>query len=89
MTQGESERYHGLMKNFVNLRNYFWPWTLGLEIARFLDHSNHRRYSEALEDSSPADVHFGRAEEPLTRRNAIKKKTLEQRYQQKLHSASL
>ncbi len=79
MTQGKIESYHRSMKNIVNLQNYFLPWTLELEIARFVDYYNHQRYHEALDNLTPADVYFGRAQEVLTRRDEIKRQTLQHR----------
>ena len=82
MTQGKIERYHRTMKNVVELVNYFDPWTLEREVARFVDYYNHQRYHEALHNLTPADVYFGRAKEVQTRREAIKQQTLQIRRQQ-------
>ena len=79
MTQGKIERYHRSMKNIVNLQNYFLPGSLETEIATFVKYYNHQRYHESLDNLTPADVYFGRAKEVLTRRDDIKKRTLQQR----------
>lgn len=79
MTQGKIERYHRSIKNIVNLQNYFLPGMLELEIARFVDYYNHQRYHESLDNLTPADVYFGRTQEVLTRRDEIKRKTLQHR----------
>jgi transposase InsO family protein len=82
MTQGKIERYHRSLKNVVELVNYFDPWTLEQEIARFVHYYNHQRYHESLDNLTPADVYFGRAKEVQTRREEIKQRTLDARRQQ-------
>jgi hypothetical protein len=57
------------------------------EIARFVDYYNNQRYHESLDNVTPADVYFGRAQEVLTRREEIKRQTLEVRRRQ--HTPSL
>ena len=79
MTQGKIERYHRSMKNIVNLQNYFLPGDLEKEIAQFVQFYNHERYHESLNNLTPADVYFGRAKEVLTRRERIKRRTMQQR----------
>jgi transposase InsO family protein len=79
MTQGKIERYHRSMKNIVNLQNYFLPGQLESEIASFVTYYNHLRYHESLDNLTPADVYFGRAKEVLTKRDHIKKQTMQQR----------
>jgi putative transposase len=79
MTQGKIERYHRSMKNVVKLQNYYYPWELEQEIARFVDYYNHQRYHEALDNLTPADLYFGRDKEVLYKREEIKKRTLQQR----------
>ena len=79
MTQGKIERYHRSMKNIVNLQNYYLPTQLEIEIASFVNYYNHHRYHESLDNLTPADVYFGRAKEVLTKRDQIKKQTLQQR----------
>jgi putative transposase len=84
MTQGKIERYHRSMKNIVNLQNYFLPGQLEIEIASFVNYYNHQRYHESLDNLTPADVYSGRAKEVLTKRDHIKKQTLQQRRLQNL-----
>ena len=79
MTQGKIERYHRSMKNIVNLQNFYFPTQLEIEIASFVNYYNHQRYHESLDNLTPADVYFGRAKEVLTKRDQIKKQTLQQR----------
>lgn len=84
MTQGKIERYHRSMKNIVNLQNYSFPTQLEVEIASFVNYYNHQRYHESLDNLTPADVYLGRAKEVLTKRDHIKKQTLQQRRLQNL-----
>ncbi len=84
MTRGKIERYHRSMKNLVTLQHYDYPWELEGEIARFVDHYNNRRYHEALDNVTPADVYFGRHHDILSTRGEIKRETLKRRKQQNL-----
>ena len=78
-TQGKIERYHRSMKNVVKLQTFYFPWELQQAIADFVAYYNHHRYHEALDNLTPADVYFGRAEEILTRREETKLRTLQER----------
>ena len=86
MTQGKIERYHHSMKNVVKLENYYSPWELERAIARFVNDYNHRRLHEALDNVTPADVYEGRRLAILTRREQIKRRTLQQRRRENLHT---
>ena len=86
MTQGKIERYHRSMKNVVKLENYYSPWELERAIARFVNDYNHRRLHEALDNVTPADVYEGRRLAILTRREQIKRRTLQQRRRENLHT---
>ena len=79
MTQGKIERYHRSMKNILLLDNYYCPEELTIQIAAFVDHYNHRRYHESLDNVTPADVYHGRAAEILEKRKRIKTETLRKR----------
>ena len=61
-TQGKIERWHQTLKNRILLENYFLPGDLEAQIETFVAHYNHRRYHESLDNLTPADVYFGRAE---------------------------
>jgi transposase InsO family protein len=78
-TQGKIERFHRSMKNIVKLDNYYYPWALKEEISRFIDYYNNERYHESLNNVTPSDVWFGRYHEIETRREKIKKITLQNR----------
>jgi putative transposase len=84
MTQGKIERYHRSMKNVVNLQNYFLPGKLESEIASFVAYYNDQRYHESLDNLTPADVYFGKAKQVLSKRDEIKRKTLQQRKTQNM-----
>ena len=59
-TQGKIERWHQTLKNRILLENYFLPGDLEAQIEAFVDHYNHQRYHESLNNVTPADVYFGR-----------------------------
>lgn len=82
MTQGKIERYHRSMKNVVKLQTFYFPWELEQTIEEFVVYYNNERYHESLDNLTPADVYFGRAEEVKTKREQIKQATLETRRQQ-------
>ncbi len=86
MTQGKIERYHRSMKNVVKLEKYYSPWELERAVARFVADYNHRRLHEALDNVTPADVYEGRRLAILTRRAQIKRRTLQQRRRENLHT---
>jgi len=86
MTQGKIERYHRSMKNVVKLENYYYPWELEKAIAEWVDHYNHERYHESLDNVTPADVYEGRRNEILDQRAAVKSRTLNRR---KIHNLRL
>jgi len=78
-TQGKIERWHQTLKNRILLENYFLPGDLEAQIEAFVDHYNHQRYHESLNNVTPSDVYFGRAQAILNKRERIKHKTLETR----------
>jgi transposase InsO family protein/transposase-like protein len=88
MTQGKIERWHQTMKNRVLLENYYLPGDLEAQISAFVDHYNHRRYHESLNNLTPADVYFGQGQAILQRREAIKRKTIALRRLQHLKTAA-
>ena len=87
MTQGKIERWHRSMKNVVKLEHYYSPWALERAIGRFVEHYNYRRYHESLQNVTPADVYYGRQVTILSRRDRIKRKTMQQRKRQNLRAA--
>ena len=78
-TQGKIERWHQTLKNRILLENYFFPADLETQIEAFVDHYNHLRYHESLNNVTPSDVYFGRAQAILNNRERIKRKTIETR----------
>ncbi len=79
MTQGKIERWHLLLKSRILLENYYLPGDLERAVADFVDHYNHRRYHESLDNLTPADVYFGRGQHILEMRKEIKRRTIQQR----------
>ena len=78
-TQGKIERWHQTLKNRILLENYFLPGDLEAQISAFVDHYNHQRYHESINNVTPADVYCGRDKAILKQRERIKRKTLETR----------
>ena len=78
-TQGKIERWHQTLKNRILLENYFFPGDLEVNIEAFVDHYNHHRYHESINNLTPADVYFGRGQAILEQRERIKRKTIETR----------
>ena len=79
-TQGKIERWHQTLKNRILLENYYLPDDLKAQIARFVEHYNHRRYHESLQNLTPADVYFGRGRTILLERERIKRDTIRRRW---------
>lgn len=77
-TQSKIERWHQTLKNRILLENYFLPGDLETQIAAFVEHYNHRRYHEILDNATPADAYFGRASAIIKQRERIKLQTIEQ-----------
>ena len=78
-TQGKIERWHQTLKNRILLENYYLPGALEAQIEAFVEHYNHRRYHESIDNLTPADVYLGRAQTILLERNRIKRQTIQQR----------
>jgi putative transposase len=88
MTQGKIERWHLSLKSRILLENYYLPGDLERAVAGFVEHYNHRRYHESLDNLTPADVYFGRGARILERRERIKHRTIEQRRRQHFEAAA-
>jgi transposase InsO family protein len=78
-TQGKIERWHQTLKNQILLENYFLPGDLEKQIEEFVEHYNHHRYHESLNNLTPADVYFGRGQSILAKRERIKRRTIAKR----------
>ena len=78
-TQGKIERWHQTLKNRILLENYFLPGDLEAQIEPFVEHYNHQRYHESLDNVTPADAYFGRAQTIIKQRERIKRQTIEHR----------
>ena len=87
-TQGKIERWHQTLKNRILLENYYLPGDLEAQVARSIEHYNHRRYQESLQNLTPADVYFGRGQTILLERERIKRDTIKlRRLQHQLKAA--
>ena len=78
-TQGKIERWHQTLKNRILLENYYLPGDLEGNVGRFVEHYNHARYHESLNNLTPADVDFGRGQTILLQRERIKRNTFRKR----------
>jgi transposase InsO family protein len=78
-TQGKIERWHRTLKNRILLENHYLPGELEAQVEAFVEHYNHRRAHESLENLTPADVYFGRGATILRERERIKRQTIQQR----------
>jgi putative transposase len=78
-TQGKIERWHQTLKNRILLENYYLPGDLEAHVRRFVEHYNHDCYHESLNNLTPADVYFGRAQTILLQRERIKCETIRKR----------
>jgi transposase InsO family protein len=78
-TQGKIERWHQTLKNRILLEHYYMPGDLEAKIEAFVDHYNHHRYHESLNNLTPADVYFDRGKTILLERERIKRQTIQQR----------
>ena len=67
------------MKNVIKLDDYYLPWHLEQAICEFVRYSNEERYHETLDNVTPADMYFGRAQQIHSRREQIKAKTMSER----------
>ena len=85
-TQGKIERYPRSLKNVIKLDTYYFPEQLEGQIDAFIDHYNHHRYHESLDNMTPADVYLGRSKEIKAKREKIKHSTLKNRRQNYLES---
>ena len=87
-TQGKIERWHQSLKNRILLNNYYLPGDLEQQINAFVEHYNHVRYHESIDNLTPADVYFGRGELILAERQRIKRQTIaNRRLQHQLQAA--
>ena len=78
-TQGKIELWHQTLKNPHSARELYLPGDLEAQVARFIEHYNHRRYQESLQNLTPADVYFGRGQTILLERERIKRDTIKLR----------
>ena len=75
-------------KNVVKLDHYYHPDELTEALNKFVENYNNCRCHEALNNLTPSDVYFGRADKILEQRAIIKQQTIAKRrqlyYQEKI-----
>jgi RNA-directed DNA polymerase len=85
---GARSSWHQTLKNRILFEHYYLPSDLERRVAAFVQHYNHARYHESLDNLTPADVYFGRAETILLERERIKRQTIaNRRLQHQLQAA--
>ena len=77
--KADTKRWHQTLKNRILLENHFLPGDLENQIEAFVEHYNHHRYHESLDNVTPADTYFGRAQTIIKQRERTKPKTIEHR----------
>lgn len=87
-TQGKIERWHQTLKNRILLENYYLPGALEAQIASFVNHYNHYRYHESINNLTPADVYLGRGLAILKKRERIRHDTIQKRRLQYQNAAA-
>jgi transposase InsO family protein len=65
--------------NRILLENYYLPGDLDRQIGAFVEHYNHVRYHASIDNVTPADVYFGRADMIIAERHRIKLATIANR----------
>jgi putative transposase len=72
------------LKNRILLENCFLRGDLDGQMAAFIEHYNHRRYHESLDNLTPADVYFGRGQTILLQQERIKRRLMATEMRQSL-----
>lgn len=85
-TQGKIERYNRSLKNHINLENYYSTEELERAVEKFVEHYNHHRYHESINNLTPAQVYYNKAAGVLEKRSRCKIRTMKRRKQLNLQS---
>jgi putative transposase len=80
-------RRNQTLKNRILLDNYYLPGDLERQVKAFVEHYNHVRYNESIDNLTPADVYFGRAEAIRAERKCISDTIANRRLQHQLQAA--
>lgn len=76
---GKFERWRQTLNNRILMKNYYFLEEFEAQIAAFVEHCNHRRHHERLDNLTPADVCFGRSQTIPLEPERIKPDTIKQR----------
>ncbi|MCB8884102.1 transposase [Acidisoma cellulosilytica] len=78
-TQGKIERWHQTLKRRLLLEHHYLHSKLASQIETFIDHCNHHRYHESLDNLTPVDVYTGCGTTMLRERQRIRRRTIQNR----------
>ncbi len=82
------KHYSADEKIHIVLDNYYFPVDLKVQIEAFVEHYNHQRYQESINNLTPADVYFEHGQSIIKLRERATRKTLEtRRLQYRKHAA--
>ena len=82
------EHWAADQKDVVHPGHRYSPSELERAVALFVAHYNHERLHEAIGNVTPDDMYHGRQREIITRREKIKRLTLERRKKANLRNAA-
>jgi len=85
-TQGKIEGYNRSLKNHIKLENYYSTEELERAVEKFVEHYNHHRYHESINNLTPAQVYYNKGAGVLEERKRCKVRTLQRRKQLNLQS---
>ena len=84
----ESGTRAALAGGITTVGHMAFPATGGGPLARFVEYYNHERLHEAIGNVTPDDMYHGRQRAILSRREKIKRLTLERRKKENLRNAA-
>lgn len=67
------------MKNVIKLDVYHSPQELENALKHFVHYYNYQRYHEAIDNVTPAQKYYGKAQQVIERRKKIKTETVKNR----------
>lgn len=77
--QGKIKRWRQTLKNRILLENYFLPGDLEARIEALVEHYNHQRCHESLDNGTPADTRSAGPKTIIRQCERIKRQPIEHR----------